>query len=73
MPVHEIELNIPAAQIMNTDAVFKIWSDDELLGELRVSRGSIDWRGGRRRRSTWLPWERFDELMQEHGRLESPS
>ncbi len=46
MPIHHIELNIPAAEIMNTDAVFKIWSDEELLGELCLSRGSIDWRPG---------------------------
>jgi hypothetical protein len=70
MPIHHIELNIPAAEIMNTDAVFKIWSDDELLGELCLSRGSIDWRPGRKRSRFRLEWEQFDALMQEHGRWE---
>lgn len=45
-----------------------VWSDEELLGELRVSRGTIDWRPGRHSQPLIMDWERFDELMREHGR-----
>jgi hypothetical protein len=70
MPAHHIELNLPAAEILNADAVIKVWSDEELLGELRLSRGSVDWRPGRHRSFQRVDWERFDALMQEHGRRE---
>jgi len=68
VPVHRVELELPATDIQNTDVVVNVWSDDELLGELRVSRGSIDWRPGRRQYTWSMEWERFDGLMQEHGR-----
>ena len=68
MPVHRVELELPATDILNTDVVVNVWSDDELLGELRLSRGSIDWRPGRRQYMWSMEWERFDELMQVSGR-----
>ena len=68
MPVHRIELELPRTDVQSTDLRLSIWSDEELLGELRVSRGSIDWRPGRHQQALVLEWERFDELMREHGR-----
>jgi hypothetical protein len=68
MPSHRITLSLPTTDVLNTDVTLHIWSDDELLGELRVSRGSIDWRPGRHQYSCALEWEQFDQLMQDHGR-----
>lgn len=67
MPVHRIELELPKTDVQNTDVQFSIWSDEELLGELRISRGTIDWRPGHHQQALALEWERFDELMREHG------
>lgn len=68
MPVHRIELELPRTDVQATDVQFSIWSDEELLGELRVSRGTIDWRPARHQQPCVMEWERFDELMREHGR-----
>lgn len=68
MPVHRVELELPRTDIQSTDMVVSVWSDEELLGELRVSRGTIDWRPGRHSQPLVMEWERFDELMREHGR-----
>jgi hypothetical protein len=32
-----------------------------------VSRGSIDWKPGKAKRTWQLEWERFDQLMREFG------
>jgi len=61
-------LALPATDIQNADATISVWSDDELLGELRVSRGTIDWRPGHRSTVFTLDWERFDALMRDNGR-----
>jgi len=66
--VHRVELALPPTDIQNTDVAITIWSDDELLGEMRVSRGSLDWRPGHHQSAWSLEWERFDELMRGHGR-----
>ena len=68
MPVHRVELELPRRDLQSTDLQVCVWSDDELLGELRVSRGTIDWRPGRHSQPLVMEWERFDELMREHGR-----
>jgi hypothetical protein len=68
MPVHRLELELPATDIQGTDVTISVWSDNELLGNLRISRGSIDWRPGHYRAAWTLEWERFDEVMREMGR-----
>ena len=50
------------------DLVIEVTSDDQKLGELRVSRGSIDWAPRAHATARWLEWEEFDQLMQDHGR-----
>ena len=68
MAVHRVELALPATDIQNADVVINVWSDDELLGELRVSRGSIDWRPGRHHTVFTMEWERFDDEMRTNAR-----
>ena len=68
MPVHRVELALPATDILNTDATVSVWSDDELLGELRVSRGTIDWRPGHHQAVFSMDWEQFDKVMRANGR-----
>jgi len=65
MPRHEIDIEIPPKVVLNSDVRFVIRSDDEKLGELLVSRGSIAWVPGHSPNAIHLPWERFDVLMRE--------
>jgi hypothetical protein len=68
MAVHRVELALPRTDIQNTDVTVSIWSDDELLGDVRISRGSIDWRPGHHQTVWTMEWERFDEVMRSNGR-----
>jgi hypothetical protein len=65
MPRHEIEVEIPPKVVLNSDVRFVVRSDDEKLGELLVSRGSIAWVPGHSPNPIHLGWERFDDLMRE--------
>ena len=40
---------------------------DTKLGELRISRGTIDWVPRNHAQAYRLEWERFDEVMRENG------
>ena len=64
MPRHEIEIEIPAKAVLHKDVTFTIKSDGAMLGQLRISKGSIDWKPGKRR-VIRMDWERFDRLMQD--------
>jgi hypothetical protein len=51
----------------NVDIKVIVTQDGERLGQLKVSRGSVDWKPGKAKRTWSLEWERFDALMREHG------
>lgn len=52
----------------SADLVIEVTSGDQKLGELRISRGTIDWAPRAHASARWLEWEEFDRVMQEHGR-----
>ena len=65
MATHDIEVEIPPRLVLHKDVSFVIKSDGLKLGELRVSKGTIDWRPGNKRKVTSLTWEQFDKLMRD--------
>jgi hypothetical protein len=67
MPVHEIRLSLPRASVINTDVEIEVWSDNTKLGELHLSKGTIDWRPAHTSREIRIPWERFARLMDEYA------
>jgi hypothetical protein len=68
MPAHKLEITVPPKAILNTDVVISVMSGDAKLGELRISRGSVDWVPARHQGAYRLSWERFDLIMRESGR-----
>ncbi len=69
MPKHDVEMRIPTTKVvLSADVVFEIRSDNEKLGELRVSKGTIDWSPSKAKNPRQLTWEQFDRFMREqHG------
>jgi hypothetical protein len=67
MAHHDVEMSIPTTKmVLHADVVFEVRSDDEKLGELRISQGTIDWIPRRAQISVSLTWEQFDRIMAEH-------
>ena len=67
MPVHEIRMSLPRASVINTDVEIEVFSDEVKLGELHLSKGSIDWRPAHSPREIKVPWERFARLMDDYA------
>jgi hypothetical protein len=67
VPRHEIEFELPRNIVYNADVRFVVKSDDQRLGELGVSRGSVAWQPANHATAYHLDWEVFDSLMREHG------
>jgi hypothetical protein len=65
VPAHDVEMSIPAKVVLHADVVFQVHSDQQKLGELRVSKGTVDWFPANARNGTSLTWEQFDRVMQE--------
>ena len=65
MAEHDIEITLPTKPLVNVDATIVIRSEGAKLGELRISRGSVDWRARNKRTTKAITWERFAELMDD--------
>jgi hypothetical protein len=65
--MHRISMAVPTFDVVNTDVTITVWSDDEVLGHLLISKGSVDWRPGLARTTYSVDWERFSALLIEHG------
>ena len=69
MPRHDIAMYLPPQGVKNVDVEIAVRSDDDLLGTLKISKGSIDWRPAHNTKYTYvLGWERFAELMEDSGK-----
>jgi hypothetical protein len=67
MAKHEIEVSLPAHEVRNTDVTVIVHSNGQRLGELAISKGSIDWRPARKHAPVRLRWERFADLMERYA------
>jgi hypothetical protein len=52
-------------EVLSADLVVEVYADEAKLGELRISRGSIDWLPRSHHRPVSLSWEAFARLMTE--------
>lgn len=68
MPTHRVEVEIPPKLVLNKDVRIVVSSGDTRLGELQISKGSVDWRPAKHPSSYRLSWERFDAVMRDAGR-----
>lgn len=66
MAKHKILVNLPEAEVQNSDAEFEIRANGRKLGKLTISRGGLGWKSHKRKRKEiHLPWERFDQCMKD--------
>lgn len=66
MPEHRIQIGqLPEVEIINKDLKVSIYSDDEKLGELTISRGGLGWipRGPSKERH--FSWEQFANYVKD--------
>jgi hypothetical protein len=65
---HKISVTIPDFEIHNKDIKLEISDSTGMLGELLLSKGSVEWRPSKnssnRKR---LSWAKFAELFEENG------
>lgn len=71
MARHDVRFTLPERKLGNADIEFAVYSDDERLGLLKVSKGAVVWRHANAKRGFVMDWAMLDRLMQTTGRRES--
>ena len=67
MATHAIEVELPPKVVLHKDVRFTIKADGAKLGELRISKGSVDWLPANKQIPISLTWEQFARLVQSTG------
>jgi hypothetical protein len=62
---HAVEMRQPPEQILNRDVEFVIRENGRKLGELHVSKGSIEWIPSNGRYKRRMRWSKFAALMKD--------
>jgi hypothetical protein len=70
MARHDVRFTVPERRLGNADIEFAVYSDDERLGLLKVSKGAVVWRHANKKRGHTMAWAAFDRMMQAEGRRE---
>ena len=63
MPEHRVVVLSPPRELGPVDAAYEVFADGEKFGELRISRGGVDWWPARARHIEPLTWEQFAARM----------
>ena len=72
MARHDVRFTLPERRLGNSDIEFVVYSDDERLGQLSISKGGIVWRHANKKLGHVMDWAAFDRTMRENGRRERP-
>jgi hypothetical protein len=67
---HHVQFTIPFRELGKSDVVFEVWEDDEKLGRLEVSKGSLVWYPRDASYGHKMRWSQLDDLMREYPRAE---
>ena len=67
MATHKAIMRQPRDKIVNSDVVFVIKEGDKKLGELHVSKGSIEWKPSNGRFKRRMRWSKFAQFMESEG------
>jgi hypothetical protein len=63
---HEVTFTIPSRTLGRSDVEFHVYTDEEMLGTLKVSKGTLVWFPANTIYGYRIGWKRFDKLMQEN-------
>jgi len=70
MAKHDVSFIIPERSLGKADIEFKIRRDEEVLGKLKVSNGSLVWVPKNATYGYKIDWIKFDQVIREADRHE---
>jgi hypothetical protein len=66
MAKHNVFFDLPERELGKADANFYIYKDEEKLGQITISKGSLEYYPARRKKPISITWSEFDALMKRH-------
>ena len=63
MATHKVIVTEPYKEVVNSDVIFEVFGDESKIGELRISKGGLDYYRRNKKTPTTLSWDQCDKLM----------
>ncbi|HLO71670.1 MAG TPA: hypothetical protein VK167_12410 [Flavipsychrobacter sp.] len=67
MAKHNVTFNLPNLELGNSDVSISIAQNGEKLGEIKISKGGLDYYPYKKKKPVTVSWARFNELMKQEG------
>jgi hypothetical protein len=67
--IHNVTMSLPQGLVTNSDVEFSITSDGKKLGEVHLSKGTIDWRPAGAKNGVQGQLGEFAEMMTASARF----
>lgn len=67
---HEITFTLPEQPLGKVDAEFTVKKDGQVLGTLKISKGTLDWTPQKHGHENpfQMTWSTFDKMMRDHNK-----
>jgi len=63
---HFVYFKSPWRELGNTDFRIEVYENEEKIGELRVSKGTLDYRKGKGKKFLKIPWNNVHVMFSEY-------
>lgn len=65
MAKHNVSFELPKREMGKVDADFFIQKDGATLGQIRISKGGLDYYPANRKKPIKIGWTQFDKMVKE--------
>lgn len=66
MAKHNIYVNLPWSELSNSDALLDIYTNNQKVGTITISKGAFEWYPKNARRPYRLTWRQFDAAIKKY-------
>lgn len=67
MAQHDVRFTVPQRPVGNADIEFVVYRNGKKYGDLRVSKGAMEWIPADKTWGTKFSWKQFNEAAKKHG------
>ncbi len=64
---HTVYFKTPWRELGNTDFLVEIYDDEEKIGDLRISKGTLDYREGKGKKFVKVPWGQVSAMFGKYA------
>jgi hypothetical protein len=66
MALHNVKFSLPERELGKVDARFFIYEDGKKLGEITISKGTIEYYPASTPKPIEMSWSKFDRVMRKY-------